>query len=209
MAANLTVHVPIIPIITDSGNTPHTDGIPEKASQTFKAGVFVQLNAGYVQQWDGTTYVNGILGVSNIPASNLASNGAGAPTNFGQIGGTGAIATYGSVPNQPNAVNIALGTPITDGRTLVLLANQDTIFEIQADNSTGSVAADYTLVQSDVGKQFGVTIDAGGTMYLDRGKTTVGTNTAIQVVRLNPIDGAIVNNRAQVVVVAPQFYAAA
>lgn len=206
MAALLTVHTPINPIITTSGNTEGTQGIPEKATQTFKLGVFVQLNAGFVQQWDGATYSQGIVGVSLIPASNLATNGLGAPTNFGQITGPGATQTFGYVVNQPNAVNIAYGAPITDGRTLVALANQDTIFEIQCDASTGGV---FTLTQANVGSQFGATIDAGGTMYLDIGKTTVGTNTCLQVVRLNPVDGAINNNHAQVVVVAPQFFAAA
>ena len=204
MAALLSYHTPIIPIITTSGNTEQTQGIPEKATQTFKTGVFVQLNAGFVQQWDGSTYTNGILGVSLIPASNLATNGAGAPTNFGQITGTGAIQTYGYVPNQPNGVNIALGTPITDGRTLVALANSDTIFEIQCDASSG---ATYGLTQANVGTQYGVSIDGNGTMYLDIAKVTVGTNTCLQVIKLNPIDGLINNNRAQVVVVAPQFYA--
>jgi hypothetical protein len=206
MAALLSQHYPIIPLITTSGNTEGTQGIPEKATQTFKLGVFVQLNAGYVQQWDGATYSQGIVGVSLIPASNLATNGAGAPTNFGQITGVGATQTYGYVPNQPNAVNIAYGAPITDGRTLVALANQDTIFEMQCDASSGAV---YGLTQANVGTQYGVTIDANGTMYIDIAKTTVGTNTCVQVVRLNPIDGLINNNRAQVVVVAPQFYAAA
>lgn len=203
MAALLTVHTPIIPIITTSGNTEQTLGIPEKATQTFKLGVFVQLNAGFVQQWDGATYTNGILGVSLIPASNLASNGLGAPGVFGQVTGNIAIQTYGSVINQPNAVNIALGTPVTDGRTLVAIANSDTIFEIQCDASSGAV---YTLTQANVGTQYGVTIDAGGTMYLDIGKTTVGTNTCVQVVGLNPIDTGT-NNRAHVVIVAPQMFA--
>lgn len=204
MAALLSYHTPIIPIITTSGNTEQTQGIPEKATQTFKTGVFVQLNAGYVQQWDGATYTNGILGVSLIPASNLATNGAGAPTNFGQITGTQAIQTYGYVPNQPNGVNIALGTPITDGRTLVALANSDTIFEIQCDASSG---ATYGLTQANVGTQYGVSIDGNGTMYLDIAKVTVGTNTCLQVIKLNPVDGLINNNRVQVVVVAPQLYA--
>lgn len=202
MAALLSVHYPIIPLITTSGNTEQTQGIPEKATQTFKLGVCVQLNAGFVQQWDGSTYTAGIVGVSLIPASNLASNGLGAPTAFGQVTGNIAIQTYGSVINQPNAVNIALGTPITDGRTLVALANSDTIFEIQCDASTGSV---YTLTQANVGTQYGITIDAGGTMYLDIAKTTVGTNTCCQVVRLNPIDGTINNNRAQIVFTSPQL----
>jgi hypothetical protein len=207
MAANLSVHTPIIPLITTSGNTEQTQGIPEKATQTFKAGVCVQLNAGYVQQWDGSTYTLGILGVSLIPASNLATNGAGAPGPFQQIGGAMAIQTYGSVVNQPNALNIALGTPITDGRTLVALANSDTIFEAMVDNSAGAVAADYTPVQADVDKQFGITVDAGGTMYVDRGKTTVGTNTCCQVVRLSPVDGNTVNGHVQIVFTSPQQFA--
>jgi hypothetical protein len=204
MAANLSVHTPVIPIITTSGNTPQTQGIPEKASQTFPSGAPVQLTAGYVAIWNGTTYTNGILGFSNIPASNLATNGAGAPGAFGQITGVQAIATYGSVPNMPNAVNIALGTPMTDGRTLVLLANSDTIFEIQVDASTGST---YALTQAAVGTQYGITIDTGGTCYLDIAKTTVGTNTCAQVVKLSPIDGTLVNGHVQIVIVAPQVYA--
>jgi hypothetical protein len=202
VAALLTVHYPIIPLITTSGNTEQTQGIPEKATQTFKIGVLVQLNAGYVQQWDGATVTQGILGVSLIPASNLASNGLGAPSQFGQVTGAIAIQTYGNVINQPNALNIAMGTPVTDGRTLVALANSDTIFEIQCDASTGAV---YALTQANVGGQFGVTIDAGGTMYLDIAKTTVGTNTVCQVVKLNPLDTGN-NNRAQVVFTSPQLY---
>lgn len=189
MAANLTGHSPMIPISDISGNTPQTEGIPEKAAQTFLAGVPVQLNAGFVQVWDGTTVTAGILGISNIPASNLASNGAGAPTGFGPIGGSGAIQTYGAVPNQPNAVNIAVGTPITDGRTLVLMANNDTTFEGQCDNSTGAVAADYTPTQAMVGTYRGITFDGSGkSAYVDLGKSTSGTNTVVLITRLSPED---------------------
>jgi hypothetical protein len=205
MAANLLIHTPIIPLLTTSGNTEQTQGIPEKATQTFFRGVFVQLNAGFVQQWDGSTYANGILGVSLQPGQNLATNGAGAPGPFGQIGPPGAIQTYGNVINEPNAVNIAIGTPIADGRSLVAIANSDTIWEIQTDNSAGTVPSDYTPTQAMVGSQFGVTIDTYGTMYLDLGKVTVGTNTAMQIVSLSPVDGSIVNARVRAVVVAPQL----
>jgi hypothetical protein len=202
VAALLSVHYPIIPLITTSGNTEQTQGIPEKATQTFKIGVCVQLNGGFTQQWDGATYTQGIVGVSLSPGANLASNGLGAPGPFGQITGPGAIQTYGSVPNQPNAVNIAIATPMVDGRTLVALANSDTIFEIQCDASTG---ATYALTQANIGTQYGITIDAGGTMYLDIGKTTVGTNTCCQVLRLNPYDTGN-NNRAQIVFTSPQLF---
>lgn len=188
MAANLTVHSPMIPITDISGNTPSTTGIPEKAAQTFFQGVPVQLNAGFVQKWDGATVTAGILGISNIMGSNLATNGAGAPAGFGPIGQPGAIQTWGSVPNQPNALNIAIGTPITDGRTLVLLANDDTTFEGQCDNSTGAVAADYTPTQAMVGTYRGITFDAGGTAYIDLGKATSGTNTVVLITQLSPED---------------------
>lgn len=197
MAANLSTHIPIVPVKTVSGNTPLTQSINEAASQTFKEGVPVQLTTGNVAIWNGTTFNAGLLGVSNQIASNLASAGLGAPAPFGQIGPPGAIQTWGSVPNQPNAVNIAEGTPITDGRTLVLLAQSDTIFEAMYDNSAGSVAADYTPVQSTIGKFLGLTIDANGYAYVDGGKATQGTNTCVEVVGLNPIDGSIVNGRVQ------------
>ena len=196
MAANLATHIPIIPLITVSGNTPLTESIPEQASQTFKQGAPVQLNAGYVKIWDGTTVTAGIVGVANQFASNLASSGQGAPLPFGQIGPPGAIQTYGSVPNEPSAVNIALATPITDGRTLVNLAASDTIFEAMCDASTGSV---YAPTQASVGTFYGLTADSNGYWYVDLGKTTVGTNTVVQCVGINPIDGLINNARLRFV----------
>lgn len=203
MAANLSVHSPVTPVQSISGNTPQTLGIPEKASQTFPSGAPVQLTSGYVAIWNGSTYANGILGFSNIMASNLATNGAGAPGVFGQIGGNQAIQVWGSVPNQPPAVNIALGTPMTDGRTLVDVAYSDTIFELQVDASSGGT---YALTQANLGTQYGITIDAGGTCYLDIAKTTVGTNTCAQVVGFNPIDGFLANGHVRVTIVAPQLY---
>jgi hypothetical protein len=202
MAANLTVHTPMLPIGTISGNTPETRGIPEKAAQTFLSGVPVQLNAGFVQKWDGTTYTAGLLGISNYAASNLPSNGYGAPTGFGPITGIGALNTYGNVPNQPNAVNIPYGSPAVDGRTLVVMAGSDSIFEGQCDNSVGAVAADYTPTQAMVGTYRGLTFDTGGTCYVDLGKSTSGTNTCVQITRLSPEDMtpagvSIVNGRVQ------------
>jgi hypothetical protein len=202
MAANLTTHYPIGALQTVSGNTPFTLSIPEKAAQTFLAGVPVQLNAGFVQKWDGTTFNAGILGVSNIFGSNLASNGLGAPGPFQQIGTPGAIQTWGSVPNEPSAVNIAIGTPITDGRTLVYSAQYDTIFEGQVDNSAGSVPADYTPTEANVGAIVGLTFDANGYAYVDLGKVTAGTNTCVQIIGLSPVDGSIVNARVRFVFTA-------
>jgi len=199
---NLTYHEQIGSVESTSNSTPLTASIPEKLSQTFKIGTPVQLSGGFVQAWDGTTVAAGIAGFSLIPASNLASSGKGAPTPFGQIGPPGAIQTYGNVPYQASAVNIAEGTPITDGRTLFEQAVGNTIFEGQFDNSAGTVAADYTPTQASIGTQYGLTIDANGQWYVDAGKVTPGTNTVVTVVGINPIDGLIVNARVRFVVLA-------
>jgi hypothetical protein len=188
MPANLTTHEQIGAVQTVSGNTPFTGSISEKSAQTFFQGVPVQLNAGFVQKWDGATIAAGILGFSLMPASNLASNGAGTPGLYSQVGPPGTSTTYGSVPYQASAVNIPLGAPMADGRTLFEAANSDTIFEGQFDNSAGAVAADYTPVITDIGKQYGMSFDATGFAYVDKAKATVGTNTVVQIVGINPND---------------------
>jgi hypothetical protein len=196
MAANIAVHTPIFPVETDSGNTEKTAAIPELAGQTFKGGVPVQLTSvGFIQVWDGATVAAGIAGVSSSFGLNLATNGAGAPApGYGQVTSNKSLQTYGSVINEPNAVNSALGAPAIDGRTLLWVANQDTIFTIQVDNSAGAVPADYTptLLQMR-GKQYGITFDAGGTCYLDANKSTVGTNTVFRVLDYSSVDGNLVN----------------
>lgn len=187
-APNLTYHVPMCSVMTDVTSTPLTVSLPEKVSQIFAFGAPVQINAGYVQKWDGATVISGIAGVSLIPASNLPTNGAGSPGFYGQITGPGATQTFGYVPNMPNAVNIAVGAPFTDGRTLFESANRNTVFEAQYDNSNGNVAADYTPLLSMVGAQFGISFDVSGYAFIDAAKNTPGTNTVVQIVGLNPID---------------------
>jgi|SRR3974390_549069 len=197
-AANLTTHVPIIQVQNKANTTPFTYANPELAGQTFLFGSPLMLDAtGYTKVWDGATIAaNTILGVSESFGLNLGSNGAGAPTPpWGGITGSGAIQTYGSVPNQPLAVNIALGTPVSDGRTLFMSPDPDNVFEAIFDNSTGSVAADYTPVQSDIGKSYGLTKDANGYWYVDKGKT--GASAVLQVVGINGVDGSIVNAKVR------------
>jgi hypothetical protein len=209
MAANLTIHEQCGSVGTISGNTPLTQALPEKASQTFNQGVPVQLNAGYVQKWDGATYNAGILGFTLQPGANLSSNGKGSPGDFSQVGPPGSTVTYGSVPYQTAAYNVPIDGPMTDGRNYFEAAASDTVFEAQYDNSTGAVAADYTPTVATIGALFGLTFDANGYIYVDGGKTTVGTNTCVQVIGINPIDLVqagtpntwIVNARVRFVVV--------
>jgi hypothetical protein len=183
--ANLTVHGPILQVQNKANTTPYTNALPEAAGQAFQSGVPVQLNgSGYVQQWDGTTHTAGILGVSESFGLNLGTAGAGAPTPpFGGITGTIAIQTYGSVPNEANAVNIAIGTPVSDGRTLYMEPNSDNIFQALFDNSAGAVAADYTPTVTDVGAKYGLTKDSTwGYWYVDKNLTS--TNAVVQIVGL-------------------------
>src|ERR1700692_1279676 len=137
---NLTTHQPIGVVETTTGLTPFTAAVAEKAGQTFKIGVPVQLNAGFVQQWDGATIAAGISGFSLTYGLNLGTNGFGAPGAFGQIGPPGAIQTYGSVVFQPSAVNFAVGAPISDGRTLFESAVGSDIFVASFDYLTGTGA---------------------------------------------------------------------
>ena len=183
-AANLTTHLPILQVLEKAGTTPYTSSQPEAAGQTFLSGTPVQLNgSGFVQAWDGTTVTAGILGISESFGLNLGTAGAGAPVApFCGVTGNIATATYGSVVNQPSGVNIALGTPVSDGRTLYMEPNQDNIFQALYDNSTGTVAANWTTTQATVGAILGLTKDANGYWYVDGGKT--GASSCVQVVGL-------------------------
>lgn len=211
---NVSFHQPIGVVETTTGLTPLTLALLEKASQTFKYGVPIQLSTGFAQQWDGTTLTNSIAGFSLTFGLNLASNGKGAPGAFNQIGPPGATATYGNVPNQASGANIAVGQPISDGRTLVESSVDNNIFEATFDNSAGTVAADYTPTQAMIGTQFGLTVDTNGQFYVDNGKVTAGTNTVVVMVGINPIDQTatggvyIVNARVrfQVLGAARQVY---
>jgi hypothetical protein len=190
-AANLLFHLPIVQVQNKANTTPFTSAQPEAAGQTFFSGSLVQLNgSGFVQQWDGSTVSAGILGVSESFGLNLGTAGAGAPVPpFGGVTGTIAIQTYGAVVNQPGGVNIAIGTPVSDGRTLYIEPNQDNIFEALFDDSTGTTAANYTPTQANIGGSFGMTKDANGYWYVDAAKT--GGSAIVQIVRL-PL-GSFVN----------------
>jgi hypothetical protein len=192
---NITNHGPIIPVMNRANTAPLTKALAELSSQTFKFGTPVQNNgSGYCKAWDGTTITAGILGIAESPGQNLSSSGKGAPgMPFGPIGPPGAIQTYGFVPNETSAVNIALGTPVADGRTLFVEANDDNVFQAVFDNSAGTVAADYTPTQADIGASYGLTVDSNGFWYVDKNKT--GGSAVLQIQDVNPLDGFIVNAR--------------
>lgn len=186
--------IPILPVESISGNQWRAMRIIEELTQTFKVGTPVQVTAadGGIAAWNGTngttfTFTSatqtGICGISYEAASNLTATGLGAPTPFSPIVGIGAAAgIFGSVPNQPSAKNIAHGAPFNDGRVGFILPAADTVFSA----TTGNAGNPATPVATDVGKQYGLTLDTGGNFwYIDKSKSTPGTNTVLTVIALD------------------------
>lgn len=188
MAAVLTNHTPIIPVSTVSGNAEAIWNYLEGASQTFVQGAPVKLSAGAVIV-AASAFANTapIVGFSTLPGHNLASAGKGASPLFGSIGFPGGAPTFGTVPNQPSAVNIPHGAEYVDGLMGVYQAVQDTIFEGQVDNSTGAgtLAATTTMI----GEFASLVTDTNNNWYIDLNtlSTTQGT-LVVLIVGLNPLD---------------------
>lgn len=188
MAANLANHDPIRVYQTSTNTTEQTQGYLEASGQTFLDGTPVQVagsTAGYCKAWDGTTVLATIIGIAPQQGMNLGTNGAGAAPSFGSIGFPGSPTTYGTVPNQTSAVNIPAGATFSDGMTLVYQAVPTTLFIGQVDNSA---AGAYAPSVSNIGLQYGLTIDATGHWYVDLNKSTAGTNTVLEIVALYPND---------------------
>lgn len=196
--------IPIQPVSDSSATGFLSQRIIEELTQTFKAGTPVELTTadGGVKAWDGATgtaftftsgLIGGIIGISYEFASNLAATGSGAPTPLQPFSGVGAVfGTFGSVPNQPSAKNIAHGAPANDGRVGVVLATPTVIFSATFGNN-GNPA---TPTVANVGKQFGLTVDTGGNFwYVDANKTTPGTNTVCTVVGLDLRDAPAAGTR--------------
>lgn len=199
MAALLTTHLPIIPVSTLSGNQEKIQNFLESASLTVNPGTPVSLNgSGNTIAYSGTpTYgpPGNILGIIATRGKNLASAGQGASPTFGSIGFPGGLGAVQDVVNQPNAYSIYHGAPYADGLSLVYMATQDVIFEVQVDASTGTT---YNATTSLIGTSVGLTVDGNGYWYADLAKSTVGTNAVGVIVSLNPQDFVVGSTTTQV-----------
>lgn len=187
MAANLSTHLPIIPVQTVSGNQEEIFNYLEGATQTFNNGTPVVVSAGsVVASTSPLSTTNQLVGIAAYAGHNLATAGKGAAPLYGGIGFPGGSPTVGSVPNQPSAVNLPHGAPFVDGLMPSYLAVEDTIFEVQVDNSTG---ASFTASNADIGKYAALVTDANNWWYLDRNTiaTTPGTLACV-ILSLNPQD---------------------
>lgn len=165
-------------IQTVSGNQARMRRIIEEAGQTFLSGTPVQVAAGDggLKAWDGTTVARGIAGFSKEFGNNLAALGV-LPT--AAVNPT-PQPSFGSVPFEPSAVNITRPF-FRDGRIGFEVAVEDTVF-------LGQVGPAQTAAPTDVGVQYGLTIDTDNHWFVDKTKSTVGTNTVLTIVKLDPND---------------------
>lgn len=169
--------VPIQPVSTASGNQYRGRRIIEESAQTFKLGTVVATAGadGGVIAWAGATVSGAVgspVGISYEAASNLASTGAGAPQPNQPFTGVGSAFTFGSVPNQSAAKNIAHGAPFNDGRVGFFTANTDVVYSATL-GTTGNFTnwADSLLSTNPLA---GLTIDTGANFwYVDLGKTNL------------------------------------
>lgn len=192
MPSLLSNHSAFEVVETTNNTTEFTRTDPEHSGAVFLEGTPVQLTGGYVAAWDYATVAAGIAGVALGDGQNLGTSGAGFPGPFSPSSFPGTGTTFGSVPNQPNAVNIPEGAPFSIGGTVYATSSRDTIFRGQTDNNTGAAT---TPTLANVGTQYGISLDASNHAYIDFAKVTPGTNTVVEMWALDPIDGSIPNAR--------------
>jgi hypothetical protein len=159
-----------------SGQQPRMRRLPEEALQTFLPGTPLQIAAGDggMKAWDGVTVANGIAGFSKEFGNNLAVLGVTPTASVNPTPQLGSAV----VPNEPLALSITRPF-FRDGRTGFEVAVADTVF-------LGQVGPLQTTLASDVGKQFGLTLDADGHWFVDR--TKGGGQVVVEIVRLDPND---------------------
>jgi hypothetical protein len=168
-------------IQTVSGQQPRMRRLPEEAGQTFLPGTPVQIAAGDggIKAWDGVTVAFGIAGFSKEFGNNLAALGV---TPTAAVNPSPQPSTGQAVPFQPLAVSIS--RPLfRDGRQGFEVAVADTVF-------LGQVGPAQFTLATDVGKQFGMTLDADGHWFVD--KTKLGAAAVVEVVRLDPNDQGVI-----------------
>jgi hypothetical protein len=171
---------------TISGNQFRMTRLNENAGQTFLGGTPIMLNlaVGALQAWDGVTVSFGIAGISKEFGANLTTAGVPLGTTQPPAGpaaiGPGGGQTFGNVQNEPAAV--LLSRPyFNDGKTSAVLAIPDTVFY-------GQVGPAQVTVQTDLGKQYGMTKDTDGHWYVDKGKT--GASAVVMITGFDMYDTA-------------------
>jgi hypothetical protein len=177
MAATSGAAQPIYPLKVLIGGTAQAviRRLLEKAAQTFKIGVPVQVEAA-------TGFIIECAAIVSAATAKIA----GFATEFANNLTTSGVAktlTQGSVQNQPAAFPIPVGAWPNDGTMGLHEAVDSTIFVGVEGGSTTD--ADGTIAQTDLGSIFGLTKDAGnGFWYVDKDITTVAGGACVQITDL-------------------------
>jgi hypothetical protein len=144
----------------------------EKSAQIFLIGVPVQVEvaSGFIIECAAIVSAATALiaGFATEFANNLTTSGVAKTL------------TYGSVQNQALAVEIPVGAPPNDGTMGLHEAIDETLFVgVLGDGADNTLAI---IAQTDIGKLYGLTKDAGNNYwYIDHNKTTVGTGACVQI----------------------------
>lgn len=149
---------------------PAMDRFPEKSSQTFKIGVPVRLNGGYLQEIDFSG-ADIVYGVASEAGNNLTSDGVAE-------GG----ATQGTPPNQPSAKIIPVGAKFKDGNIGIYIADGQTVFSIMLEN--GEVFTQALVINPAT--LYGITKDGtSGFWFIDQDDTS-GNNAVAKIIGVDP-----------------------
>jgi hypothetical protein len=148
------------------GGMPEIMRLAENNNSVALEGVPIAITSGYVDESatiDGNN--NLFLGFSTEYGKNRATDG------------TAEVAHYGSVRNQANAVNIAVGTPMDDGNMGVILAGPTVRF-------MGALETNNNVAQAQVGATAGLTKDSNNYWYIDPAKNNQASGGCIVITSL-------------------------
>jgi len=151
-----------------SGNQPRVRRMAEKAGQTFLPGtpVFIDATGFVLAVVSPATTAVPLAGFSKEQAANLAASGVAQQQ------------TFGSVPNEALAVNIARPF-FNDGNTGFEVGTQDTVF-------LGQVGPAQTATVALLGTTAGLKIDTDNHWFVDT--AAAGVNKVVTIVKLDPND---------------------
>lgn len=160
-----TIPITVYQVKGNSDALPQTKRLLENAGETFMIGVPVYVDSsGYLAVSPTINTTNVIAGFSQEFGHDLATDG------------TPKTLTYGSVQNQPNAVNIPAGAPLSDGACGVFIADENTIFQGESDSGV--------TAQDQIGDLAGLTADTNGQWFVDKTITSAGSGAIVEIVAL-------------------------
>lgn len=147
--------------------------VAEEAGDEQYIGTPCVVDGGYAQESpaiSGATEL--IAGFTSEAAHDLASNGVPETLH------------YGAVQNQPDAVNIPIGAPLSDGKLGFYTANDQVWFKGKTDDAA-------TLAQDMVGDIAGLTKGSNGFWFVDTTITTTAGGACVEIVELIDAIGTV------------------